>query len=283
MSALARTGLSIGISNKKKADIDSLTDAINDAQYQVNQLQAVVDSMNIKSTEFSGFLTEADTNKQTALSNLTLVTDAVSSAKHMVAAATNAKTQTNTAKNGITSTAAQMALLVNKLILSVEVIDKLANIVNKQKLLNPIIPDELITLLTKATTDANNAVAMTLTALTSCYAAEATVIESKKITDLEYTQSRRLYKKMTIGARTRTEKLDSLTFVRNLGDTATGIQALLQHAYDQSITDYDEALTASNTATAQLEYAEGQLQHAITELGSLQAGLAAATAAAYAA
>lgn len=283
MTTLKTTGLANGISNRKKANIDSLTDEINDAQYQVDQLQAVVDSMTSKASEFAGFLTEAESNKETALSNLNLINDAVNSSKHMVDSVTLALSQTLLAEVGINSTSNQLSLLVSKLILAVEVIDKLSQIVNKQKLLNPIIPDELITMLTKATTDANNAVATTLTALTSSYAAEATVIESKKITVLEDKQAKNLYEKMTNGAETRTSPLNSDGFVMSVEDDSTGILALLQYAYKKSITDYNLALDASNTATGQLEFAQAQLQHATTILNSLKAGLAAATAAAYAA
>lgn len=272
-----------GTADSKKSDIDALTNKITNTQYEVDQLQSLVDALSTKAGKFAAFLSAADANKNTALTNLNLVTDAVNKVKNLSDNANLAMLQTKKAAVQIVSTSDHVSLLINKLILSVEVIDQLTKFVNKQKTLNPLIPDELITLLTKATTDANNAVATTLTALTSCYAAEATVLEADKITILEAKQAKALYEKMTVMAKPKEDEPGLLSFIMSLGDDATGILALLQNAYNQSVTIYEQELIANSAVTAQLEFAQSQLSKATTKLNSLKAGLAASQAAAFAA
>jgi len=278
------TSLVPGIADSKKADIDSLTDQVENAQYDVEQLQAVVTSLTEKSNQFSGFLAEADANKTISLNNLNLAKDSLANLKNLVASATRAQTQTNTTVTSVSSVSAQLSVLINKLIFSVEVIDKLAQLINKQKAINPIIPDDLIKFLTKATTDANTAVATSLTALTSAYAAEATALESQSITNLELSQIQTLYNKMIVGLDPSPLALIVKSgFVFGLTDNSTGIVALLKQGYTDSVNDYERALNANNMVTQQLEFAQANLDSAIVRLNSLKSGLAAATAAAYAA
>jgi len=273
-----------GIADSKKADIDSLTDQVESAEYEVAQLQAVVTSLTAKSSQFSGFLAEADANKTTGLSNFNLAKDALSTVKNLLAGATSAQRQTNVAVDSVSSVAAQLSVLINKLVFSVEVIDKLAQLINKQKSINNIIPDDLIKYLTKATTDANTAVATSLTALTSCYATEATALEAQNITALELIQIQDLYNKMTVGiAQSPVTLLNKNSFVFGLTDDSTGIVALLKQGYTDAVTDYEHALAANNMVTQQLDYAQANLDSATVQLNALKAGLAAATAAAYAA
>lgn len=283
MTTSIRTDLMPGIADKKKADIDALTEQVSSAEYEVEQMQAVVNAMTSKAAEFSAFLAAADADKDTALSNLNLVTDAVNKVKHLSESAKTALSQTVSAENNICATVSAVATLIKKLIFSVEVIDKLSALVNKQKALNPIIPDELVTLMAKATTDANNAVATTLTALTSCYAAESVLLEAKNITQLETNQADKLYDKMHLGYKSRGEILQESSFVFSLGRDATGIQALLQHRYHQAVNDYNAMLSENDVVTTQLEFAQSQLNNATIKLNSLKAGLAAEQAAAFAA
>ena len=69
----------------------------------------------------------------------------------------------------------------------------------------------------------------------------------------------------------------------NLADDSTGIQELLTKAYTEAIDQYDLALKGNSRVTEQLEYAQAQLATATTNLNSFKSGLAAATAAAFAA
>lgn len=282
MNSIA-TGLTNAVANQKKAEIDLLTNEVESAQYEVSELQAVVSSLTDKSNQYQSFLSQAEANKASALNNLNAVTDAVNSAKVFLDDTRTALTQTVAASGKMSLTASGLSTLINKLILSVEVIDKLSQIVNKQKALNPLIPDELITLLGKATTDANNAIALTLTSLSSSYAAEASLLESQKITALENNQATVLYKKMTQGMKAHRQPINPQDVNMSLESEGTGIQALLNFAYQNAVKDYENALIASDEVNKQLDHAQAQLDKATTKLNSLTAGLAAAQAAAFAA
>lgn len=272
-----------GIADQKKAELDLLSAQVNQAQYAVAQQQVIVNSLVAKSNQFNAFLTQADADQATALSNFNLVKEVMSSVKALVAGAKLAHHQTDAAAEGILKVSARMAELINKLIFSVEIIDKLAQLINKQKSINPLVPDSLITFLSKATSDANNAVALTLTALQSCYAAEATLLESKSVMKLGDGQANELKDKMEQGWNSQKECKHVAECNCGFTDSSDGIVALLSHAYRTASANYQDALQDNNSVTKQLTYAQEQLAAATTMLNSYQSGLAAATAAAYAA
>ncbi len=282
--------LTIGIANTKKADLDALTDSVSDAQYTVDQLQAVVDSLQAKSTEYTGFLNTANNNKATTLTNLNLVKDAVNSIEQLASNSKTAFNQASKASVKISSNeptdkglSLQMSQLINDLIFSVEVIDKISALVDKQKAANPVIPDELITLMTKATTDANDAVAKSLTALNSCYAAEAGLLEVKNLTALGTAQVSALENKVKQGSVSGSGCPEQQSLVKGVGEDSTGLLGRLQYAYDHACTEYKDTLAADQMVTHQLDHATTQLSNAETNLASLKSGLAAAQAAALAA
>ena len=80
----------------------------------------------------------------------------------------------------------QIKGVIDKLIFSSQVIERLENLVIREKALNPLISDELITMITKAGTDANNAVALTLVALESSYTAQASGADAEATCTLTY-------------------------------------------------------------------------------------------------
>lgn len=263
------TNLRTGVANHKKAELDALESKVESAQYQVNQMQAVVDSLTTKSSNFAGFLQEAEQNKSTALNNLNLASKAKNSLEYLTQSSAVANKETVKAAGEITQTTSWVSVLINKLIFSVEVIDKLNQQLVQQKQLNPLIPDQLVTTLAKAATDANNAVATTLTALTNCYAAEATGQESLQATTLTHEQAASLYIWLTKGA--------------DGNKSGNSLYELLEQAYTKANDKYQFMLKANNQVVDQLSYAQSQLANATTQLNSLKAGLAAAQSAAYAA
>lgn len=278
-----RISLAVGVADQKKADQDALTVQINEAQYEVNELSAIVSSLSKKSTEFTALLNETETRKSSALNNLNLAKDAVAAVRQVTQNTMVAVEQTGMAAEKIKSTTSQVSILIDKLIFSVEIIDKVTALVNRQKLSNPLIPDELITLLTKATTDAEKAVATTLTALQSCYAAENLIFEAHAVTTLEAQQSKYLQQRITAHAALGSKILERRDCKHGLDDKAWGLLARLQAGYHHACKVYDETLNANDMVTQQLDYAQKQLTNAQTKLSSLKAGLAAEKAAAFAA
>ena len=175
-----------------------------------------------------------------------------------------------------------MTTLIKILNFTVEIIEKLTQLVNKKKASGKIITNELVKTITAASADANNAVAVTLTALTSCYVAKTSGNEAKNITWLECEQSSELYELITQGKTDNTpETGDADTSAP--AEKQPSLLALLTIAKEESITKYNAAFTASNSVTQELAQAQTGLNNATVKLNSLKLGLAAATAAAIAA
>jgi hypothetical protein len=161
--------------------------------------------------------------------------------------------------------------VMNKLIYSAEMINKLANYVVRKKALNPLISDELVSMLGTAGSDANNAVALTLVALKSTFASQASNMESQSATALEYVQSMDVYQLIT-GTNNDGKEL--------LGNVS--LKSLLYKAYAEAKSNYEEIHTAVVLTTTQLNNAQNSLNKAQVALKSLQTGLAAGNAAALA-
>jgi hypothetical protein len=285
---MSMTSLAVGIADRKNAELNQLTALVTEAQYLVEQQQAIVDALQAKSAQYAEFLGKANDNQATALAHLNLAKDAVASAQGLydslgvairkveVAAGDIAKPD----EGGISNVAAQMAVLIGKLIFSVEFINKVAQLANKQKASNPLLPDSLIATLVKAGGSANNAIALTLVALQSCYAAEATLLESKAMIISGGRQSAAMVKSMRVGWDDHRG-----TLATPLPDVAggLGILALLQIVYSAAVDAYQLALWNNNSVSRQLTQAQAALATDTVQLNSYKSGLAAATAAAYAA
>ena len=186
-----------GVTEQKKAELDALAIQVQNAQYEVSQLQSVVNSLTLKSADFTAFLAAAEADKSTALTNFDLMDAVVANVQDLVSRANTVKIQTSEGNEKLKKTASNLSELVNELIFSVEMIDKLTQLVDKKKALNPLISNDLIQVLTTASADANTAIAATLTALQSVYTAMSTSQGVVELTELEWLQTHALYKLMT--------------------------------------------------------------------------------------
>lgn len=264
--------LAIGIVYKEKAQLDLLAAQVAEAQFVVNQQQANASALQAKSVIFNDFLTSADANKQSALANYNLAKDIDSSTRILCGSTELVMNQADKACQQISKVSKDMAQLIEKLIFLVELINKFGQLVNKQKASNPLIPDTLVSVMAKAISDANNAIALSLTALESCYASEATTQRSKKVIHVQYEQVELLKK-----------RIESASKVVSISKDGRGILLLSEDAYESSKQKYEQALVDNSIVNKQLAHAQNMLAKATTSLSSYQAGLAAATAAAYAA
>ncbi len=257
-----------GITERKKTELDALTIQVINAQGNVSQYQAIVTSLTTKSTDFQTFLAIATKNKTQAYTNKVLVDQLVQSAMGLQSNSDIAFNEIVMANARTKSLTANVNDVMNKLIYSAEVINKLANLVIRKKALNPLISDELVSMISTAGTDANSAVAVTLIALQSTFTAQATVMESETTVALEYTQSI-AFTKLLIG--------DG----RHKGSPKS-LQALFHQAYTVAKKNYTLIEKANLRTTKQLDEAKANLNKAQVKLKSLQSGLAAANAAALA-
>lgn len=258
-----------GINEKKKKELDLLTSQVLDAENNVTQLQAIVDSLTQKSATFQAFLATADANRSQALSNKNMIDNVVQMANDLQQNSEIAFTEMVLAKEKSESVAENINSVIGKLIYSAESINKLANLIVRKKAQNPLISDELVSTITTAGTDANNAVALTLIALKSSFAAQATSQESEAACTLEYTQSITLTDTLSKDKETKTT-------------TSQCIQNMLNDAYTTAKDDYERAQDANNKTLKQLNQKTVELNKAQIQLRSLQLGLAAANAAALA-
>jgi hypothetical protein len=158
--------------------------------------------------------------------------------------------------------------VTNKLIYTAEMINKLSNLIVRKKAQNPLISDQLITLITAAGTNANNAVALSLVALNSTYTTQATNKEVTNIAGLETIQANKLLNKLTIDTKTNSQNLC--------------LKTLLKNAYTDAVNEFNKMQRAYDETLKQLNLKTADLNKAQINLNSLQSGLAAANAAALA-
>ena len=274
--------LSPGIADRTKARIDAISEQVTGEQYIVTQRQAIVTSLTAKAAQFSTTLATASDTQATALANLNLGNEALAVAAVLAAGTVQAQAQSAAADLAMIAVCDSMALMVNKLVFTGEIIDRLVQLINKQKAANPLIPDSIISYLDQATTDANNAVALTLTALQSCYAAQATLRESRASMSLGAQQSAALQARMADQAFVRGATVTSQALEPGYSDDCAGVVAWLQQGYLAAKDGYNLALWSNDSVGAQLAYAQAMLASATTDLNSYKSGLSAATAAAYA-
>ena len=269
------------VTEKKKQELDRLTQEVLNAEGTVEEYQAIVNSLTEKLTKLQAELASAKTNKETALSNKDSVDTVVDNAKNLLKNAEIVVGEISQANGSIRDTAIETNSLINKLIYAAEIVNKLANLVIRKKATNPLISDELITMVTQAQADANNAVALTLIALESVFASQATTSESVAAAELEKDQVEKLYE-LLINGDMELKKPDDATTSTTTDMENNSIKAYLYEAYTIASTMYEEVLAATNDTSNQLNNSKASLNKAQVKLASLQAGLAAANAAALA-
>ncbi|PXY46815.1 hypothetical protein [Flavobacterium hydrophilum] len=257
-----------GVTENKKRTLDSLTIQVLNATDEVSQLQAIVSSLTDKSTTYQGFLTQADANKTQAFNNIGLMNTVVKNAQNLKDNSEIALGEIILANSKTENVAQKTTSVTNKLIYTAEMINKLANLIIRKKAQNPLISDQLIKMITAAGNNANNAVALSLVALNSTFTAQSTNKQVQNTAALESLQSIKLYDKLTNDKKTNT--------------TSLSLNTLLNNAYNVAVIEFNKMQSAYNETLNQLNIKTAELNKAQINLKSLQAGLAAANAAALA-
>lgn len=265
-----------GVTERKKAELDALALKVLDAQQQVDQFQAIVTALTTKLNSFQQQLVIDDASRSSALNNKNLVDQLVQSCLDLQTNAGIASTEMANADVLTNTLAVSVKVVVNKLIYSAEMINKLAANVTRKKALNPLISDELVSMLATAGTDANNAVALSLVALQTALAAQATNKESEAAVQLTNVQARDLYQFIS-----GTKEVPGIS-AEIPAPSEAPLQAQLHAAYTASVRRYHEMQRAVKITTDELNDAQLSLNSALVNLQSLQAGLAAGNAAAMA-
>lgn len=292
-----------GVTEKKKSELDALTNQVLYAQDKVEQLQAIVNSLTEKSQLLQSQLATEKANKDLALSNRELLGQVVDNVIDLLTASHGTFDKVVCSDSRIKDVSNSIKEVMDKLVYSAEVVNKLSNLVIRKKGQNPLISDELVTMVTNAGKDANNAVALTLTALNSVFTSQAITVESEGTMSLEYLHTIKLYEFITgenlseDPADDTSKKIISIIDKIRLNKRKiiiieeettihepekACIKELIYKAYNKASLRYKQVLTASNDAMKQLSEAETALSKETGVLNSLQSGLAAANAAALA-
>lgn len=269
-----------GVTERKKSELDQLALEILDAEKQVEQFQAIVDSLSSKENNFQALLAMAETNRTNSLNNKNLVDQVVQNYFDLQNSSGIAFTAMEQAESQTQKLAVTIRDVMNKLIYSAEVINKLAALVVRKKAKNPLVSDELVSMMNAAGSDANNAVALMLVALQSTFTAQASTVQAAGASVLEYYEAMKMYQFLS-GTDPNGQP------VKNADGTyadfyTNSLQQLLHVAYTNAKTYYDHIYKASEITTNQLANAKMSLNRAQGQLATLQAGLAAGNAAALA-
>jgi len=263
MAASSSTSKSHGITEQKKAELDDLTIRVQNAQFIVEQCQAIVDSLSLKVTNLQGLLSTANADLSQAHNNKISIDQIVQYALDLKNNSAIAFNQINDANGKSVALAEGANSVITKLIYTAERLAKFSTAIIRKKALNPLISDDLMSKVTMAGNDANNAVALTLISLRSAFTALASGDEAKATISLENDQSGFLYQLLT-------------------AESADALQKLLHSAYDQAETNSKILEKALEIETKDLITAQSNLYTAQVTLQSLQSGLTAANAAALA-
>ncbi len=255
-----------GVTEQKKAELDALVIKVLDAEQVVEQFQAIVNSLTEKSTVIQNFLTIDENNRSYTYNNKLLVNQMVQTANDLLNNSSIVIEEMSLATVNVKKLAPDVKKLIDKLIYASEIINKLSATIIRKKALNPLISDDLITMLGTAGKNANDAVAVTLIALQSTFAAQASNMETEMAIGLEFEQAKSF--------------LTLLTFKPNKKEKS--LTSYLNNAYTQAQNKYKQTEKASKIITQQLSDALAALNIAQVKLKSLQSGLAAANAAALA-
>jgi hypothetical protein len=261
-----------GITERKKAELDSKILEVLDAQQDVDQYQAIVTSLTQKLNNFQALLASSDNDRAKALINRNVITQLVQNTNDLLDNSDIAFNEMVLADEKTKGLADDLKQLMDKLIYTVELINKLSALVISKKALNPLISDELITKISQAGGDANNAISLTLIALQSTYTSQAANIESEAATALEFTQARSLYKTMT--------GIDPSNITPDAPWSNDSLAGLIAQAYQDAKLKFEDRQKACDLVTKQVNLATIKLNKAKVKLKSVQSGLGAGNAAA---
>lgn len=248
-----------GIAEQKNAEIDALTSQVNKAQFRVNQLTTVVTSLTAKQANFAALLTDADSKKDAALANLNQAKTLVANVETLQRYSILVSQQTDKSLRNVRETSNHMAELIEQLIFSADVVEKLSGFVNRQKAANNVIPDALVAVLNQATSDANNAVALTLTALQSSYASAASVDQAGSVSALEARQAQQW---LTLLTGTSADVQESLAQKR-VNAVIKSVEKVLK-ALGKAQRENQNLMSQQNEKTQKYEAQLGRLNRPVT-------------------
>ena len=246
------------IAQMKQAEINTLTEAVATLERAVETRQALVDSLSARAKHFQERLAQADGARASALAHLNQARSAQSAANGLADACADSHRQIADLDKAMDGVAGAKVELVRQLAFVATLLEKAAHLANKQKSLNPQVPDSLVEQLGKATGDCANVLSLALVAQDTCLTTSAGLSTTSGTLDLARSQADTLRHELQPGAHHE-----------------HGLLGHLEHSYQACEARYDAELAASTNATTQLDHATAALATAKAKLASMRAGLAA--------
>lgn len=264
------TDIKDAMADRKKADLEMRTLSVQAAEMEVNELQAKVNALQQVVDQSSINLEKAHTSKEAALKNVDGCNSLLHSVTHLHLHAQTLKKQSSQANALTVKTTTEVSDLIKNLIYAGEQVNLFAEMVYKKKQANPLISDELISVLEAANAYLNAAIAATLNAFEGCYISYSTAGDVVILTHLEEKKASILLERMTG---------DKTTLSAQTSDQPKSLQPLLVRAYKLAAKEYDRSFAAQEIVIQQLGDAQIKFETVTQNLRSQQAGLDAAMAA----
>ncbi|RQO77882.1 hypothetical protein DBR40_07915 [Pedobacter sp. KBW01] len=243
-----------------KFNIDRLKFQITQTQQLVNISEHTVNSLTSKNSDLQLSL-DSWTNKNALAKDDNIVVEqleqVVAELKNNAEVAFDEISQANTQVNALFRS---ICTVQDKLIFTSSLLEKLINLIARKKAVNPLISDDLVSLIATAGKDANNAVALVLIAIQSTIAAQKTEMEAESILKL-VTHHVSALKKL----------------INHVGENneQASLSELLHMEYDNTNKKIKHFYKSKTAAALQLSEATRVLNEAQTKLSSLQSGMQA--------
>jgi hypothetical protein len=253
----------------KNTTITQIMNQIIIAEKELEMHQAIVNSLTQKLETSQLFLQNAEANKTQTLANKNSMEALVQSTLNVMTNTEDTKKEILKTQIKTTKVSQEIKNTVNQLIYSTQIINKLSQTVLRKKALNPLISDDLIAKILVATTDANNAIALTLVALKSAFTVQSTINQTAATITLAQKHAVELYSTLTGTILSDDKTITSKT-------PSNPLHMLIENAYEIAVLYLDNALKSNAETAQQLNVSQANLYKTQQILKSLQSGLAAA-------
>ena len=235
---------------------ESLQIEILDAKEKITRLQADVVSLTQKYEAFNTLLEKAKCEKEEAQSNQELFEQIVRNSHELRVLSSNCISQEIAMHSKSQALAGETNDLLNHLTYSANKINRLAILVTRKKHSNPLISSELVSMLSESSTDANNAMALSITACKSVFTAEPACSVSKSTLGLINQQSNSLSQQLV------SSQADNNDF--------DGLSKLIDKALNSTTSIYEKQAKSTQEVEIKLSDKKTDLEKAELELESLQ-------------
>ena len=275
---------------EKNRELTKLTSKIKRVQATIARYEVNVTIITQKQAVYLASLADAKINRDNADANAKYGYMVFNGIKETIKSMDTVVIKTNGCETGINTVSKDISKLIRQLIYAMEMVDALSVTINKKKAANILIPDDLVKAITSVSGDANNAVALCLTALESCHLAMVKSGQTTEMTILERCRSYKLYNLIT-GHEGKVNQDELKKSIEDIKKEIKGIKneklpspllLLLDDAKNETEKRYKNIEDDKAKIDNELSESHASLEREMAKLESLKSGLDAAKAVALA-